>query len=599
MKRTGVGTVLFAIAALFGGCATLPPLTPPQQPPAPIAEAVAPVASGDVDPTHRAIAEPPLAPRDSAASATAARSPTSPVTHGEPTASTAPMASPTASQPGAGAAPAAPGVAAAPAASASGVATVPAAALQPVDPLRPDARIDFDDDQSHADLWLRVRNGYGLPEIDGRLVRRHEQWYAGRPDYVDRMMERGGRYLFHIVGEVEKRDFPTELALLPFIESAFNPRAMSSARATGMWQFMPATARHLDLRQNVFRDDRRDVLESTRAALDYLGRLRRTFGDWALALAAYNWGEGNLRRAIAANRGAGRPTDYLSLNLPDETRSYLPKLQAVKNIVTRPEDFGLRLPPLANHPYFLQVPIERDIDVEVAAKLADLPIEEFIELNPQMNRPVILAAGTPHILLPYDNANAFVRRIALHTEPLATWTAWVAPRTLRPVDAAEQVGMDEVTLRELNGIPSGVLIKAGSTLLIERSHRRHADVAEHIADNGSISFTPDPAVTRRRALRVGRWGDTVAAVARRYGLSVAQVARWNGVSESARFRAGQTVLIFLPHRSPAVRPAAKSRNSAGIRSRGVKSGRTASAKPTARARGAKKPANSGTTLARQ
>ena len=618
MERAGVGSALLAIAALFGGCATLPSPSSPQPPTAmpPVTEAVAPVDMSAVASTLRANPEQPLATASNEApppgttasapkaSATAAGSPARPAVPEEIASGAASSARPAASQPAtvaAAAGPAsAPAMAAIPAGSASGVTGVAASSLPAVDPLRPDAKIDFDDDQSHADLWLRVRNGFALPDLDGRLVRRHEQWYAERPDYVERMMERGSRYLFHVVGEVEKRKFPTELALLPFIESAFNPQARSSARATGMWQFMPDTARHLELRQNVFRDDRRDVLESTRAALDYLGRLRRKFGDWPLALAAYNWGEGNLQRAIAANRKRGRPTDYLSLNLPDETRSYVPKLQAVKNIVTRPEEFGLTLPPLTNHPYFLRVPIERDIDVEVAAKLADLPIEEFKELNPQMNRPVILAAGTPQILLPYDNANAFVRRVTQHAEPLATWTAWVAPRTLRPADAAQQVGMDEVALRELNGIPSGVLIKGGSTLLVERSPRRQADVSEHVADNGSISFAPDPAVTRRRALRVGRKGDTVAGVARRYGLSAAQVAHWNGVSESARFRAGQIVVVFLPQRASTVRPAARSRTSAAsIRSRSASARRASAAKPAARARAAKRPANARTTLARQ
>src|SRR5512139_4108376 len=227
-----------------------------------------------------------------------------------------------------------------------------------IDPVRPDVPVDLESRAARTDLWARVRSGFAVPDLDDDFVRRHEQWYASRPDYVQRMTERGSRYLFHIVEEVQRRGMPTELALLPFIESAFNPQAVSSAKASGMWQFMPATGKVFDLRQNVFRDDRRDVLASTQAALDYLQKLHDMFGDWHLALAAYNWGEGNVQRAIARNQRAHKPTDYLSLRMPDETRNYVPKLQAVKNIVARPADFALSLPKLDNHPFFLSVQIE-------------------------------------------------------------------------------------------------------------------------------------------------------------------------------------------------------------------------------------------------
>ena len=191
------------------------------------------------------------------------------------------------------------------------------------------------------------------------------------------MTERGSRYLFHVVEEIDKRGMPTELALLPFIESAFNPQAMSVARASGMWQFMPATGKDFDLKQNLFRDDRRDVLASTRAALDYLQMLHRQFGDWQLALAAYNWGQGSVQRAIDRNLKAGQPADYESLRMPDETRNYVPKLQAVKNIVMQPQAFAITLPALENHPYFLTVPITNDIDVDVAVRLAGISLDEF------------------------------------------------------------------------------------------------------------------------------------------------------------------------------------------------------------------------------
>ncbi|HEX5286335.1 MAG TPA: transglycosylase SLT domain-containing protein, partial [Polaromonas sp.] len=209
------------------------------------------------------------------------------------------------------------------------------------------------------ELWDRIRRGFAMPDLQNELVTDREQWYASRPDYMQRMTERSSKYLFHIVEELERRQMPTELALLPFIESAFNPQAVSSAKAAGMWQFMPATGKFFDLKQNMFRDDRRDVLASTRAALDYLQKLYGMFGDWHLALAAYNWGEGSVGRAIAKNQKAGLGTSYTDLNMPAETRLYVPKLQAVKNIVANPQAFSTELPLIENHPYFQQVLLTR------------------------------------------------------------------------------------------------------------------------------------------------------------------------------------------------------------------------------------------------
>ena len=259
------------------------------------------------------------------------------------------------------------------------------------------------------ELWDRIRRGFAMPDLQGELVTDREQWYASRPEYIQRMTGRSSKYLFHIVEELERRQMPTELALLPFIESAFNPQAVSSAKAAGMWQFMPATGKDFALKQNIFRDDRRDVLASTRAALDYLQRLHGMFGDWHLALAAYNWGEGSVGRAIAKNQKLGLGTSYSELSMPAETRQYVPKLQAVKNIVANPQAYSTELPLIENHPYFQQVQITRDIDVVLAARLADIKLEDFKALNPSAHRPVILAAGTPQILLPWDNATVFQR----------------------------------------------------------------------------------------------------------------------------------------------------------------------------------------------
>ena len=353
------------------------------------------------------------------------------------------------------------------------------------------------------DLWERIRKGYQMPNLESDLVNDRTQWYASKPDYLQRMSERSSKYLFHIVEELEARKMPTELALLPFIESAFNPQAVSSARASGMWQFMPATGKSFDLKQNAFRDDRRDVQASTRAALDYLERLHKMFGDWHLALAAYNWGEGNVGKAIARNKRAGLPTTYIDLNMPMETRMYVPKLQAMKNIVGNPPQFNVVLPSIPNHPYFQSVPLPRDMDVNVAAKLADISEQDFKALNPSAHRPVLLAAGTPNILLPWDNAEVFQRNYEASTlARMATWTAWIAPATMKVSDAAKKVNMNESDFRAVNNIPPRMVIKAGSALLVPRGANMLGDVTAQVADNGKLDLSPE-AIAKRKAAAKG------------------------------------------------------------------------------------------------
>ncbi len=425
-----------------------------------------------------------------------------------------------------------------------------------------------------SDLWERIRRGYGMPNLDTELVRDREQWYATRMDYMQRMSSRSSKYLFHIVEELERRNMPTELALLPFIESAFNPQAVSSAKAAGMWQFMPATGKDFELKQNAFRDDRRDVLESTRAALDYLQKLYGMFGDWQLALAAYNWGEGSVSRAIARNKSAGLGTSYTELTMPNETRYYVPKLQAVKNIVTDPGRYNAILPVIGNHPYFDTVPITRDIDVAVAAQLAEVSVDDFKALNPSANRPVILAAGTSNILLPWDNANIFERNLAARSSgQLASWTAWVAPTTMNPADAARRVNMSEGDFRSINSIPPRMLIKAGSTLLVTRDDKVATDVTPAIADNGQLALAPDVAL-RRTVVRTRR-GDTLASLSRRYGVSAASIAGWNKISATASVAAGKSLVLYLP------KPAASSHTNASPQSKTMRKKATPTAKKTA------------------
>jgi len=403
--------------------------------------------------------------------------------------------------------------------------------------------------EAPADLWDRIRRGYAMPELEGDLVARHEQWYSTRPDYIERMVSRSRLYIFHIVEELELRGMPTELALLPYIESAFNPQAVSSAKAAGMWQFMPATGRDFQLQQNMFRDDRRNVLDSTRAALDYLQKLHDMFGDWHLALAAYNWGQGNVKRAVERNRAAGLPVGYMDLNMPAETRNYVPKLQAVKNIIANPQRHGTVLPLIENHPFFDTVDIKHDIDVETAARMAEVRVEDFKALNPSQRKPVIFAAGTPQILLPWNNAAVFQQKLA-KADPasLASWTAWVAPSTLPSREVASRFGMDEEDFREMNNIPRGMVIKAGSTLLVRRAGQASA-VSESVVNNAHLAYTPE-IVLKRTSVRA-RKGDSIATVAARYDLPAATVAGWNHTTARAGLKRGQAVVLYLPVRAAA------------------------------------------------
>ena len=395
-----------------------------------------------------------------------------------------------------------------------------------------------------ADLWTRIRRGFAMPDLQVDMVQEREQWYANRPDYIERMTARSSKYLYHIVEEIERRGMPTELALLPFIESAFNPQAVSSARASGMWQFMPRTGKDFDLKQNAFRDDRRDVLASTRAALDYLQRLHGMFGDWHLALAAYNWGEGNVGKAVNRNLKAGQGIAYTDLRMPAETRLYVPKLQAMENLIANPQGKGIQLPSIPNHPYFQTMPLPRDMDVALVARLAEVPIEDFKALNPSAHRPVLLAGGTSQILLPWDSAEIFNRNMAAYEGRLASWTVWVAPKNMKVPEAAKKVGMSEDDMRSVNKIPPRMLIKAGSALLVPRPSKQDKDVTSKVADNGQLNLAPE-VVLRKRVIKAGK-KDTLASVAKRYKIAAADVAKWNNLPFDSALKPGQKLVLMLP-----------------------------------------------------
>ncbi|AJC19322.1 transglycosylase SLT domain-containing protein [Pandoraea pulmonicola] len=415
-----------------------------------------------------------------------------------------------------------------------------------------DQPIDLDNDSINdlaygsddADLWSRIRHGFSIPDLDTDLAQDRTQWYAQRPEYVERMIQRSEKYLFHIVEELERRHMPTELALLPFVESAYNPQALSTAKAAGMWQFIPSTGKTYNLKQNMFQDERRDVLASTTAALDYLSKLYAMFGDWHLALAAYNWGEGNVQRAIDRNQAQGLPTDYLSLRMPTETRYYVPKLQAIKNIIAHPDIYSVKLPEIPNHPYFVSVTTKRDIDVALAAKLADLPLDEFRALNPSFRKPVILGAAKTQILLPFDSAEVFQRRLKSYDKPLSSWTTYTSNSRERPEDVARKLGVDAAVIRSVNNIAPRMRLKAGSTLLVPRSDDIDQDISASVASSAVLALEPDLPDTRKVMVRA-RKHDTLAGVAARSGVTVAQIKSWNRLRRDT-LTSGQLLVLHVP-----------------------------------------------------
>lgn len=318
-----------------------------------------------------------------------------------------------------------------------------------------------------TDLWQRVRNGFAMPALDNEYVRRHETWYSSNPEYWHRMMVRSSKYLHFVTEEVEKRGYPSEIALLPMIESAYNPRAYSHAKASGMWQFIPSTGTHYGLEQTWWYDGRRDIFAATRAALDYLGMLHRMFGDWQLALAAYNWGEGSVSRAVARNRAKGLPTNYENLKMPAETRNYVPKLMAVRNLLAEPERFGLNLPTVENKPYFAVVNTTRHMDLDIAARLADMSIEEFLDLNPGYNQPVIAYKASRKLLVPMDRAALFTDRLANSQDGLLSWQAYQIARGDTVAKLADRYGTSAEQLVSINRL-TGKRLAPGQLLLVPR-----------------------------------------------------------------------------------------------------------------------------------
>jgi len=408
----------------------------------------------------------------------------------------------------------------------------------------------------YRDLWGRIRSGFAMEEVESPLVARHEAWYLNRPEYVQRMVERSRLYLYFVVEELEKRDMPTEIALLPMIESAYNPQAYSRMRAAGMWQFIPSTGRKYGLQQNFWYDGRRDVMAATRAALDYLQFLHDRFGSWELALAAYNCGEGGVQRAVTKNRIKRKPTDYFSLKLPKETRNYLPKLQAVKNIISNLDTLGFELEPVPDQAYFTVVNAPGHMDVIKAAQLADMPVEEFRSLNPGYNRPVMIKAAARQILLPLDKVDEFHTNLENNAEPLVTWQSYTLKKGETLEQVAEKFNIGVERLKEVNGLTRHKRVQPGRMLLVPLEGEDAETNLDETYKHRDFQASPEEysASVRYRV----RSGDTLSSIARKHHTSVARIKAINGL-KSNQLRVGQRLVIYQDAR-PAKRAASYRRN---------------------------------------
>lgn len=396
-----------------------------------------------------------------------------------------------------------------------------------------------------ADVWERIRARMALPELDSPYVAQYERWYADRPEYVQRMVERASLYLFHIVEEVEKRGMPGEIALLPAIESAYKPQAYSRAHAAGLWQFIPSTGRLYGLKQNWWYDGRRDVIAATDAALDYLETLYAEFGDWHLALAAYNAGENRIRRSLAHNKRHGKPLDYQSLHLKRETRRYVPKLIAVANIVRDPQAYGLTLAPVPNEPYFTVVDAREQTDLGIVAELTRTSIDDLYALNPGYRRWATVPGGPHRLLVPVHLGDTLTTALAeLPAEKRMQWRRYVVQRGDTLGQIARHYGTTVAAIQSTNRL-RGNLIRVGDDLLIPVTSRT-APAARTVASRGTVvaaAARSQGAAGATPVVHRVRRGDTLWSIARRYNVYVHQLASWNGIRTSDILKLGQSIHI--------------------------------------------------------
>jgi len=383
-------------------------------------------------------------------------------------------------------------------------------------------------------IWTRINNGYKMKERPSRRIRNFETWYSKRPEYVQRMLERSEKYLFYVVGEVEKRNMPMEIALLPMIESAYNPIATSRQKAAGMWQFIPSTGKIYGLEQNWWIGNRRSVMKATNAALDYLEKLYKEFGTWELALASYNAGEGRVGRAIKRNKRNKKPAGYYSLRLPKETKNYVPKLFAIKNIISNPKKYGLNLPKIKNQPYFEGVMIDKNIDTQLVARLAEISIEEFRLLNPHHKRPVINVKNVPqNINLPYQNIHIFNFNLYGYDKPLSNWIAYNPKKKESVAQVAKKFGIDRKILIQVNRLERRKSFRRNSTILIPNKDA----ITTYFPTNVNELYNYSSIITHKVSP-----GETLSHISDKYNISVRDIKEFNEL-RSDRIIIGDTLDI--------------------------------------------------------
>lgn len=388
---------------------------------------------------------------------------------------------------------------------------------------------------TYANVWDRISDKLTFAEHVSRSeVDALEAWYAEHSYYLGNVSKRAGRYIHHIVEELEARDMPVDLALLPFVESAYDPFAYSHGRAAGLWQFIPSTAKYVGIEQNWWYDGRRDVLVATDAALNYLSDLNRRFdGDWMLTLAAYNAGAGTVNRAIRRNRKAGKPTDFWSLDLPKETERYVPKLLALVKIFGAPSSYNLTLPEVPDTQHFVKVDVGSQIDLAKAASLADVTLDELYRLNPGFNRWVTAPEGPHYLLIPEAKADLFSQNIAdLAPEDRVRWTRYTVESGDNLITIARKFHVDVASLRTSNNLDSD-LLKAGQLLLIPGGSK----------NTPLQSLNRGTASTKKREYRV-KSGDTLSEIASAHKVSTRDLIRWNRLDKGALIKPGQTLAIY-------------------------------------------------------
>lgn len=391
---------------------------------------------------------------------------------------------------------------------------------------------NYQANKAEINLWQRIYSRYDIKNENNSRSKKYEDWYSARPEYLERMMDRSQKYLFYVVGEVEKRGMPSEIALLPMIESAYNPIANSRSKAVGIWQFIPSTGRLYGLKQDWWHDKRRNVVEATNAALDYLQRLHTLFGSWDLALAAYNAGEGTVGRAIAKNRAIGLPTDYANLKLPSETKDYVPKLQAIKNIVSNPTQYGLYIDSIPNKPYFTSVEAPVVIDADLAANLAEISYDEFLLLNAEHRRPIIRTNDkTQRLILPINAAGTFVKNLSQNEKPLVSWNIYQPKHNEKIRAIANKFDMQESDLIKANDLNPQKAIKTSTMMLVAKKEGTESNAYQNI-DESKIQKDKNSEDSVKPHKHKVKSGDTLNKIAKKYEITIDELKDMNQMTSS-------------------------------------------------------------------